>query len=390
MNTAKKIHPADTGATAGGSTGDSRAISLTPNHSTENHQHTATAVSPSVSSSPLSPSEEQEYERCCEIIKKGPRTPEAIGEPLLTIERRRLYRDVVGDMATFLGVCVQLKPEEGIKLMAEWEKMTGHKDSISGQPRRSASKRGPLPELVADDEPPDLDPDVKGLTRSEVKSRLREVGALHNEVLGAARTSLPKAIRIGEILSGFKPAVGHGNWLGWLAANVSFSERTARNYIRVFEHRTELKSAIIADLTDAYRLLAEPMDATEEQANTDMTGATETTEANKANDDAESMGEATETENSTKQAESRPARKTKTKSAKAKIKKGQAKHFKKLREAVPDDWVEKVKGDISGSVGRHATDCQRDPAKMLAVADVLRKCAAQIEEEIAGDSTLAR
>jgi hypothetical protein len=83
-----------------------------------------------------------------------------------------------------------------------------------------------------------------------------EIIRLHAEILAAARTTIQKAIRIGELLLQEKQRVGHGKWLPWIKANVGFSERTVRNYIRVYDNRDRLKSANVADLSDAYALLA--------------------------------------------------------------------------------------------------------------------------------------
>jgi DUF3102 family protein len=88
--------------------------------------------------------------------------------------------------------------------------------------------------------------------------RVAEIARLHQEILAAARTSVEKAIRIGELLTAAKSKLRHGEWLPWLRKNVVFSERTARNYMRCFESRDLLKSATLADLTDAYRLLCVP------------------------------------------------------------------------------------------------------------------------------------
>jgi hypothetical protein len=70
--------------------------------------------------------------------------------------------------------------------------------------------------------------------------------------------SLEKAIRIGELLANIKSELVHGQWLFWLEQNLSFSDRTARNYVRCFEQRDRLKSETISNLTDAYNLLGEP------------------------------------------------------------------------------------------------------------------------------------
>jgi hypothetical protein len=84
-----------------------------------------------------------------------------------------------------------------------------------------------------------------------------EINRLHSEILAAARTTIQKAIRIGELLVEAKQNAGHGNWLPWIKADLEFSERTATNYMRVYENRDRLKSANVADLTGAYVLIAD-------------------------------------------------------------------------------------------------------------------------------------
>jgi len=83
-----------------------------------------------------------------------------------------------------------------------------------------------------------------------------EIRQLHQGILSAARNSLTTAIRIGEILSQVKEALKHGEWLPWLAEHAPFHENTARNYIRVFEKRYELKSTNVVDLSAAYAALS--------------------------------------------------------------------------------------------------------------------------------------
>jgi hypothetical protein len=84
---------------------------------------------------------------------------------------------------------------------------------------------------------------------------VQEINRLHQDLQALAMQSLDHAIRIGELLSKVKTQLPHGRWIPWLNSNVKFSERTARNYISVFEHRMALKSARVADLTEAYKLL---------------------------------------------------------------------------------------------------------------------------------------
>ena len=87
-----------------------------------------------------------------------------------------------------------------------------------------------------------------------------EIASLHGEITTAARSSLDKAIRIGELLAGIKAGLAHGQWLPWLKTNIPFAERTARNYMRCHAERDRLKSASVADLGEAYRLLSPPPD----------------------------------------------------------------------------------------------------------------------------------
>lgn len=91
-----------------------------------------------------------------------------------------------------------------------------------------------------------------------------EIVALHGEIITAARTSLDKAIRIGELLTWIKSRLAHGQWLPWLKANIPFAERTARNYMRCHAERERLKSASVADLGEAYRLLSPPPESESE------------------------------------------------------------------------------------------------------------------------------
>jgi len=83
-----------------------------------------------------------------------------------------------------------------------------------------------------------------------------EITRLHSEILEAARTSVDKAIRIGELLTQEKDKLDHGQWLPWLKANVPFTRATAANYMRCWERREELKCKTVLHLGEAYRILA--------------------------------------------------------------------------------------------------------------------------------------
>jgi hypothetical protein len=84
------------------------------------------------------------------------------------------------------------------------------------------------------------------------KSRAKEIGELHAGIVQSMRRSVQDAIRIGELLTEVKarPEMS-GEFLKWIENELPFAERTARNYMRLWDHRD--KTATLADLQDAYR-----------------------------------------------------------------------------------------------------------------------------------------
>ena len=97
------------------------------------------------------------------------------------------------------------------------------------------------------------------------KSRVTEIQQLHAEIGGYLKMTLDKAIRIGELLTAQKTECGHGNWIPWIENNLPFSERLVRDYVRFYDRREELKTARVADLSQARRFLNPP----QEQENTE-------------------------------------------------------------------------------------------------------------------------
>src|SRR5712664_1046399 len=98
------------------------------------------------------------------------------------------------------------------------------------------------------------------------QSTVEKINRLHEELQSLATDALDRAIRIGELLCSVKSALGYGRWLPWLENSVSFSERTAQNYMGVFQKRARLKSANIADLTRAYLELDKPSAKSKQQS----------------------------------------------------------------------------------------------------------------------------
>ncbi|MFC1783488.1 DUF3102 domain-containing protein, partial [Planctomycetota bacterium] len=89
-------------------------------------------------------------------------------------------------------------------------------------------------------------------------TRTDEIISLHRELEGIYKATLPKAIRIGELLAEVKAELDHGAFIPWIKTNLPFSERTARNYMNLYQNRAALKTASVADLTGAYKMLSPP------------------------------------------------------------------------------------------------------------------------------------
>lgn len=83
-----------------------------------------------------------------------------------------------------------------------------------------------------------------------------EICLLHRDILESARTTLNKAVRVGELLAEQKAKLKHGQWLPWIAENLPFDRATAANYMRVYTRRDELKCKTVLHLSNAYRLLS--------------------------------------------------------------------------------------------------------------------------------------
>ena len=78
--------------------------------------------------------------------------------------------------------------------------------------------------------------------------KIAQVKRLHAAVTAHAHDAREKALRIGEVLTGVKGSLRHGEWLPWLTANLpEITPRTAQSYMRVWTNRDLLKNE-----TDSY------------------------------------------------------------------------------------------------------------------------------------------
>lgn len=90
------------------------------------------------------------------------------------------------------------------------------------------------------------------------RTRTQKIVKLHNQIVTDLKRSLNSAIEIGQLLTDQKANLKHGEFTAWIAENLPFSDRTARNYMRVYRERDRLKTETVSDLKSAYRVLSAP------------------------------------------------------------------------------------------------------------------------------------
>lgn len=94
-----------------------------------------------------------------------------------------------------------------------------------------------------------------GETKELIKTKAEEINRLHKSVFDAFKLGLDGAIKIGELLTECKREVGHGNWLQWMKDNLEFSQKTANNYMRLYDEKSNPKLVSLTNLWEAEQLL---------------------------------------------------------------------------------------------------------------------------------------
>ena len=74
-----------------------------------------------------------------------------------------------------------------------------------------------------------------------IRNYAKEINDLHKEVFGAAKMTLEKAIKAGELLVKCKAGMPHGEWMSWMEDNLEFSQQQASRYMRAYDRRDSLK-----------------------------------------------------------------------------------------------------------------------------------------------------
>jgi hypothetical protein len=87
------------------------------------------------------------------------------------------------------------------------------------------------------------DPDEIRPRRPIPQAEITEVENWHRELHDLRRWALNRAFDIGFKLRCWHDLIPHGKWLPWLKANVAIPERTASQYLLLWDHNEEIKAA---------------------------------------------------------------------------------------------------------------------------------------------------
>ena len=127
----------------------------------------------------------------------------------------------------------------------------------------------------------------------------RTIETITDEILDAKRTGGEAILTIGRCLIEAKDMLPHGEWLPWLNERVEFSERTARNFMRLAREWTNRQTLADLGAAKALTLLALPADEREqfvEDHNVIDMSARQLKEAIRERDEARKAAEAAKTD----------------------------------------------------------------------------------------------
>ena len=123
----------------------------------------------------------------------------------------------------------------------------------------------------------------------------RTIETITDEILDAKRTGGEAILTIGRCLIEAKDMLPHGEWLPWLNERVEFSERTARNFMRLAREWTNRQTLADLGAAKALTLLALPAEEREqfvEEHNVIDMSARQLKEAIRERDEARKAAEA--------------------------------------------------------------------------------------------------
>lgn len=84
----------------------------------------------------------------------------------------------------------------------------------------------------------------------------QRINDLHKGIESLLHQGIEKAIEIGQLLSAKKEELNHGEFGTWIKDNLVFTDRTARNYMKLFENKDMVLKA--GNISEAYKMLESP------------------------------------------------------------------------------------------------------------------------------------
>lgn len=76
--------------------------------------------------------------------------------------------------------------------------------------------------------------------------------------LGLTKKESAQAQRVGGLLAGIKERLPHGDWIPWIKANLPFDQKTAWNWMELYNRKDKLGMIPNLGITGALKLLAGP------------------------------------------------------------------------------------------------------------------------------------
>jgi hypothetical protein len=77
---------------------------------------------------------------------------------------------------------------------------------------------------------------------TELNSLAQQINAEHRAFVGTLQKTVEHGIRAGELLAAAKKQCPYGTWLDWLKGNFEGAARTAQEYMRLYNHRDEVRA----------------------------------------------------------------------------------------------------------------------------------------------------
>jgi hypothetical protein len=79
----------------------------------------------------------------------------------------------------------------------------------------------------------------------------QKINELHQGLTVLLHQGIEKAIEIGELLTLKKAELKHGEFGAWIKDNLVFTDRSARNYMRLYDNRDKVLEA--GNISEAYK-----------------------------------------------------------------------------------------------------------------------------------------